>query len=89
MSKDISITELRGNLRRWLRYVREGREVVITERGTPVARLSDIRSSEIIDRLTREGVIAPAGAAERPTATGRKRVRARGSIADHVSRERR
>jgi prevent-host-death family protein len=60
MAKDISITELRSNLRRWLQYVREGRDVVITERGTPVARLSNIRSSTILERLAREGVIAPA-----------------------------
>lgn len=89
MSKDVSISELRASLRRWLRYVGKGGEVVITERGIPVARLSDIRSATLLERLTREGVISPPRASARPTAKNRTRVRATESVADHVSRQRR
>lgn len=89
MSKDISISELRANLRRWLRHVRDGGEVVVTERGIPVARLSDIQSSTTLERLTREGVIARPEAPDRPRATGRTRVRATRPVADHVGRQRR
>jgi prevent-host-death family protein len=36
---EVGIRELRANLSRWLEQVREGREVVVTDRGKPVAKL--------------------------------------------------
>ena len=36
---DVAITELRANLSLWLDEARSGHEVVITDRGVPVARL--------------------------------------------------
>jgi len=36
---DVAITDLRAHLSDWLERAREGTEVIITDRGLPVARL--------------------------------------------------
>ncbi len=54
------MTELRAHLREWLAAARRGENVVITERGVPVAKLVRIDEQDVIDRLTREGVLSPA-----------------------------
>ncbi|MDY7103734.1 MAG: type II toxin-antitoxin system prevent-host-death family antitoxin [Actinomycetota bacterium] len=86
---DVAVTELRAHLREWLDRVREGDEVVITERGLPVARLTGLDSTGLLDRLTDQGVIARPERSDRPTATGRRRPRADRSISDIVSEQRR
>jgi prevent-host-death family protein len=65
------IREAKAHLSRLLRDVRRGREWIITERGTPVARLVPIEKAglsleERIRRLEDEGVIEPAPRDARP-----------------------
>lgn len=86
---DVAVSELRAHLSEWLERVREGEEVVVTERGIPVARLLGVQSTAILDRLTADGVIARPGQAQRPTASGKARPRSRRSVADLVSEQRR
>ena len=57
---DVGIRELRADLSRWVRRVRAGQEVVVTDRGTPVARLVPVNGERKIDRLIRAGVVIPA-----------------------------
>jgi prevent-host-death family protein len=64
MAVTVGIRELRGNLRAYLDRVRAGEEVVITERGRPVARLGPARSK--LDQLIAEGRVQPARAPKRP-----------------------
>jgi prevent-host-death family protein len=59
---DVSVSELRANLSEWVRRARDGEDVVITDHGTPVARLAALESTSLIERLTEQGVIS------RPTA---------------------
>ena len=54
------MTELRSNLREWLAAARRGENVVVTERGVPVAKITRIDEQDVIERLTREGVLSPA-----------------------------
>ncbi|GJO00750.1 hypothetical protein NJB1728216S_31880 [Mycobacterium marinum] len=68
--------------------VRAGGEVVITDRGIPVARLTALDSAGILERLTAEGVIGKA-TAQRPVAAGRSGPRPRRPVSDHVSDQRR
>jgi prevent-host-death family protein len=42
---DVSVTELRAHLSDWLDRARAGGEVVITDRGIPVARLAALDST--------------------------------------------
>jgi prevent-host-death family protein len=72
---EVSVTELRANLRDWLARSRAGEDVVVTDRGKPVARIVGIDSMDLIERLTREGVLSPPESPRRRRATGRPRVR--------------
>lgn len=63
------MTELRAHLREWLAAARRGENVVITERGVPVAKLVRIDEQDVLERLTREGVLSPA---ERPKRKARR-----------------
>jgi prevent-host-death family protein len=74
---EVGITQLRRELEEWLARARAGDEVVITERGRPVARLSGIDVAPLLDRLTEEGRIRAAPAVPRPSVSGRRRIEAR------------
>ena len=70
---DVSVSALRAELKQWIDRSRAGEDVVITERGVPVARLSRIGSADLIERLERDGLLTPpsgervvADAVERP-----------------------
>jgi prevent-host-death family protein len=86
---DVAISELRAHLSEWLEQAREGNEVVVTDRGVPVARLLALEATDTLERLTAEGVIARPERSKRPTASGRRRPRARTNMADLVSEQRR
>ena len=86
---DVGITELRANLSLWLDEARSGHEIVITDRGVPVARLLGLTTTATLERLTADGVISRPASAQRPTATGRSRPRPRRPLSDVVSDDRR
>jgi prevent-host-death family protein len=85
---DVAVTQLRANLSEWLARARGGEEVVVTERGDPVARLVGIEATPTLERLTRDGVIARPPAPGRPSATGRPRLPVRRPVADRISDQR-
>lgn len=61
---DVGITELRANLAEWIRRAGEGEDVVITDRGAPVAQLvPPTRDTMRLHQLIADGVLIPA---ERP-----------------------
>jgi prevent-host-death family protein len=87
---DVPVTELRKHLSAWLDRVGDGAEVVITDRGVPVARIVGLDTTTAIENLTTQGVIAaPSSRRARPTATGRARPRGRRPVAELVSEQRR
>lgn len=86
---DVAVSDLRANLSTWLNRVSEGHEVVVTDRGVPVARLTAIHTSPLLDHLTAEGVIGRPASPERPTAAGRSRPRPRRPVAARVTEQRR
>lgn len=83
------MSDLRAHLSEWLDRAREGGEVVVTERGIPVARLLGITASATLERLTAEGVISRPERAQRTTAAGRSRPRPRHPVSNLVSDQRR
>jgi len=85
---DVAVTELRAHLSDWLQRARDGTDVVVTDRGVPVARLVAMSSTSTLERLTTEGVIGRA-TAQRPAAAGRARPRPRRPLSDLISDERR
>ncbi len=86
---DVAITELRANLGRWIDAAREGNDIVITDRGTPVARIVALDSTSAIDRLTAQGVISRPTHSTRPVAGDRQRPTPKRPVADIVSEQRR
>ncbi len=85
---DVAVSDLRAHLSDWLERARQGAEVVITDRGLPVARLLGLDSAPVIERLTAEGVIARPRQPVRPVASGRARPRSRRPVADIISQQR-
>ncbi|HET8606348.1 MAG TPA: type II toxin-antitoxin system prevent-host-death family antitoxin [Gaiellaceae bacterium] len=57
---EVGVRELRADLSRWLHRVRDGEEVVVTDRGKAVARILPVNGERRIDRLIREGTVTPA-----------------------------
>jgi prevent-host-death family protein len=86
---DVAITELRAHLGRWIEVARDGNDVVITDRGTPVARIVAIDSTPAIERLTVEGVIGRPVRPTRPVAGDRARPRPKRPVADIIGEQRR
>jgi prevent-host-death family protein len=63
MKRTTNVVQLKARLSEYLRLVKAGNEVVITERGVPVARVvplaDDERTSTRRTRLARSGLIKP------------------------------
>lgn len=78
---EVGVAELRRDLKDWLERARHGEEVVVTERGKPIARLSAVGVPATIDRLVAEGRISPPRG-PRIAAKDLPRIRSSGSVAD-------
>ena len=84
---DVGIRELRADLSRYVKRVRAGEEIVVTDRGKAVARLVPIEGERKIDRLIREGLVTPAPRPWRGKLP--KPIEGMGSLSDVVLRDRR
>jgi prevent-host-death family protein len=56
---NVGIRDLRENLRSWLGRVKAGDQIIVTERGKPVARLEALGAESRLDELIRLGVVRP------------------------------
>ncbi|PZS04000.1 MAG: prevent-host-death protein [Pseudonocardiales bacterium] len=83
------MSTLRAELSRWIERAHAGEEVVVTDRGTPVARLLPVDTAPLLDQLVQRGVLSKPRRADRPAARGARRVHAHGPVADLVSEQRR
>lgn len=85
---EVGVRELKNNLSRYLDRVRDGGEVIVTDRGRPVARISALdHDADRLASLIAAGVVRPP---KRPTRRPpRRRVRPRGSVSDLVADQRR
>lgn len=86
---DVAVTELRAHLGQWIDAARDGEDVVITERGIPVARIVALDATSVIERLTQQGAISRPRTSTRPVAGDRERPTPKGPVADIVSEQRR
>jgi prevent-host-death family protein len=70
MRNTANVAQVKARLSEYLREVKSGGEVVITERGVPVARLvplaADERRATREERLIRAGILRPAQAPRKP-----------------------
>jgi prevent-host-death family protein len=56
-SREVGVRELRNNLSRFLDEVRGGRELIVTERGRPVARIVGTSGEAWLDQLVTAGIV--------------------------------
>ena len=85
---EVGIRELKNGLSKYIERVRAGEEVIVTDRGRPVARLSALdESTDRLSDLIAAGVVRP------PTRKRRRRqqrrIEAKGSVSDLVAEQRR
>lgn len=83
---EVGVRELRNNLSRYLDRVRQGEQLVVTERGRAIARVSPVEGERVLDRLITEGVVTPARHPKRPA--GRP-ITSKGTVSDLVAQQRR
>ena len=83
---EIGVRELRNNLSRYLGRVRDGEEVVVTDRGRAIARVLPVERERVLDRLIAEGVVTPA---QRPKRRAKKPITSKGTVSDLVADQRR
>lgn len=83
----MGIRELRDNLSRFLDEVRAGGEVIVTDRGRPVARIIASSGASWLDELVAGGVVSFPEQVLDPSSFGR--VRAKGDIMEFVFDQRR
>ena len=62
---DVGIRDLRDHLSRYISQVREGAEITVTDHGRAVARIVPLAQPRLLDRLIDEGLVTPAGEADR------------------------
>ncbi len=86
---DVAISALRAELSSWIERARAGEEVVVTDRGTPVARLLAVDTAPLIDQLVQQGALSKPRRAQRPVARGAVRARARAPVSALVGEQRR
>lgn len=83
---EVGVRELRNNLSRYLDRVRDGEEVVVTDRGRAIARVLPLGAERVLDRLIAEGAVTPAQQAKRGTG---KPIKSKGTVSDLVADQRR
>jgi prevent-host-death family protein len=85
---EVGVRDLKNNLSRYLDRVQEGEEVIVTDRGKPVARLSALdHSVDRVAELIAAGVVRPAKRGTRRAP--KRRIKPRGSVSDLVAEQRR
>lgn len=85
---EVGIRDLKNGLSRYIERVRAGEEVIVTDRGRPVARLTAV--DEATDRLAE---LVAAGVVRPPSRRARHRpgprIAAKGPVSDLVDEQRR
>ena len=89
LRSEVGIRELKNGLSGYIDRVRNGEEVIVTDRGRPVARLSSLDAAH--DHLA--GLVA-AGIVQAPTNSERRhvpkhRIKSKGTVSDLVADQRR
>ncbi|MCB0998175.1 MAG: type II toxin-antitoxin system prevent-host-death family antitoxin [Acidimicrobiales bacterium] len=85
---EVGIRELKNGLSGYIDRVRDGEEVIVTDRGRPVARLSALDASyDRLAELVAAGVVRPPASPDRYLP--KRRIKAKGSVSELVAEQRR
>lgn len=86
---NVTVSNLRAHLSEWVNRASSGEEILVTDRGIPVARLLGVNAAPLLERLIAEGVISRVERTSRPKAINHQRVPSTASVADLVTEQRR
>jgi prevent-host-death family protein len=84
---EVGIRELREHLSRFIDEVRDGRELIVTDRGRPVARIVPASGESWLDDLVASGIVTLPDRDLEVASFGR--VRAKGDVMEFVFDQRR
>lgn len=85
---EVGVRDLKNQLSRYLDRARAGEDVIVTERGRPVARLSALdRADDRLAALIASGAVRPPRSRTRHRPA--RRIKARGSVSELVADQRR
>jgi prevent-host-death family protein len=83
----VGVRELKNNLSSYLARAREGEEILVTDRGRPVARLVPVDGpTDRLAELIAQGLVIPAKTRVR---SRRPPIKANGTVSDLVAEQRR
>lgn len=85
---EVGVRELRDNLSKWIERAKRGQDILITERGKPVARLTPVEKSPALERLIARGIVTPARHPKTKIRRG-DLIKTKGSVSDLVKEQRR
>jgi len=87
MAVEVGVRDLKNNLSRYLGGVAMGVDILVTDRGRPVARITAIGRERTIDTLIAQGIVtrAPVGKSSAPT----RQIRAKAPVSPLVGDQRR
>ena len=89
MGMEVAVSTLRAELAEWIERARRGEEVIVTDRGIPVARVVAVDSAPLLERLTQSGVLGRPRRSRRPPATGAQRPKPHRPVSELIGEQRR
>ena len=88
LRSEVGIRELKNGLSGYIDRVRNGEEIIVTDRGRPVARLSSLDAThDHLAELVAAGVVRAPSSNERQIPT--HRITSKGAVSDLVAEQRR
>jgi prevent-host-death family protein len=85
---EVGIRELKNRLSSYIDRVRDGEEVIVTDRGRPVARLSAVDADgDRLAQLVADGIVRPPAGTQRHLPA--RRIKSKGNVSDLVADQRR
>lgn len=85
---EVGVRELKNQLSKYLDRVQEGEEVIVTDRGRPVARIIPLdQADDHLASLIASGAVRPPKTPTRHRAP--RRIKGQGSVSDLVAEQRR
>jgi prevent-host-death family protein len=89
-SSEVGIRELKNGLSGYIDRVRNGEEVIVTDRGRPVARLSSLDAAhDHLAELIAAGIVRAPTSSKRGRHVPKHRIKSKGPVSDLVAEQRR
>jgi prevent-host-death family protein len=84
---DVGVRELRAQLSRYLKRVEAGEEILVTDRGKPLARITPANGRSRLEELIAAGIVEPAPEPRRGPLP--PPIKTKGTVSDLVKDQRR